>query len=225
MVIGVAVGDHERTEISHADIEHVEVAGQAVGCKAGVIQRGAPLTFALDGDQRRESVLGDQLWRSPRSYGTYLRTSSAGATRSTKLSITIVTSARTTGLSLTSESPASCTSLIIVRARLGAPSGKPAVDPARHPRIPLPHARRLSLSRRLAAIGAVASRGATRQLPCGLDERQRSGGDAADFRILKRMREPPRCPSVPLGLVRGGSPVGVDRDACLFPGAVSSRLD
>jgi hypothetical protein len=40
-------------------------------------------------------------------------------------SITIVTSARSTGLSLTSESPASCTSLIIVRARLGVPRGKP----------------------------------------------------------------------------------------------------
>jgi hypothetical protein len=61
VVIGVAVRDHDRAQILHRNLEHVEIAGQTVGGQSSVVQDAAPVPLALDRDQRREAVLRDEL--------------------------------------------------------------------------------------------------------------------------------------------------------------------
>ena len=61
VVIDVAMGDHDRAQVLHGDAEHVEVAGEAVGREPRVVEHRAAAPARLDGDERGEPVLGDEL--------------------------------------------------------------------------------------------------------------------------------------------------------------------
>jgi hypothetical protein len=61
VVIRVAVRDHDRAQVLHANLEHVEIAGQAVGRQSRVVEDAAPTPVVLDRDQRREPVLRNEL--------------------------------------------------------------------------------------------------------------------------------------------------------------------
>lgn len=63
MVIGVPVRDDDRAQVTHRHLKHVEVASHGVRGEAGVVQNGSPVTVTLDGDQRAEAVLRDELLR------------------------------------------------------------------------------------------------------------------------------------------------------------------
>ena len=61
VMIGVAVRDDDRTQVTHWHLKHVEVAGHGVRREAGVVEHCAPVAAPLDTDQRGETMLSNQL--------------------------------------------------------------------------------------------------------------------------------------------------------------------
>jgi hypothetical protein len=61
VVIGVAVRDDDRTQLTYRHLKHVEVASHRIRREPGVVEHSPPVTPVLDRDQRRETVLGNQL--------------------------------------------------------------------------------------------------------------------------------------------------------------------
>src|SRR5947209_3887460 len=61
VMIGVTVRDDDRTQVTHGDLKHVEVAGHGVRREASVVEHGALLAAPLDADQRGETMLSNQL--------------------------------------------------------------------------------------------------------------------------------------------------------------------
>jgi hypothetical protein len=61
MVIGVAMRDDDRAQVTHWHLEHVEVASHGVRREARVVEHGAPVAVPLDADQRGETMLSNQL--------------------------------------------------------------------------------------------------------------------------------------------------------------------
>jgi hypothetical protein len=61
MMIGVAVRDDDRTQLTQRHLKHVEVAGHCVRGETRVVEHSAPVAVLLDADQRGETMLSNQL--------------------------------------------------------------------------------------------------------------------------------------------------------------------
>jgi hypothetical protein len=61
VVVCVPVRYHERAQVSDRNLQHIEVAGKRARRQPAVIEQRTALPVALDSDQRRETVFGDQL--------------------------------------------------------------------------------------------------------------------------------------------------------------------
>ena len=70
VVVGMTVGDHDRAQFPDRHLEHVQVAAQA---RRASCPRRRELSFVgpprLDGDQRSEPMLGDQLLAAAETVG------------------------------------------------------------------------------------------------------------------------------------------------------------
>ena len=61
VMIGVAVRDNDRAQVLDRDAEQVEVSAETIGRQPPVVEDRASLPVGLDGDEGRESMLGDEL--------------------------------------------------------------------------------------------------------------------------------------------------------------------
>ena len=61
MVVGVAVGQDDRAQVAQPDLQDVHVVDRGPRAEARVVEDRRALAAALDGEQQREAVLGQQL--------------------------------------------------------------------------------------------------------------------------------------------------------------------
>ena len=60
-MIGVAMRDDDRTQLTHRHLKHSEVARHRVRRETGVVEHRALVAVPLDADQRGETMLSNQL--------------------------------------------------------------------------------------------------------------------------------------------------------------------